>query len=107
MYLHIYTHQNASFINNVNHYVAVSLNVKRKIFRSFTELGSVSAFRGNVDFPAIVTCRRSCRICTTRVNDTLIAVMQGEVTYTCLESNGLQWSIQIGGFHSIVSECTE
>lgn len=70
-------------------------------------LGSVSAFKGDVDFPATETCRRSCRICITRVNGILIAGMQGEVTYTFLESNELQWSTQLGGVHSIVSECIE
>jgi len=33
--------------------------------------------------------------------------MQGEVTYTFLESNELQWITQLGGVHSIVSECIE
>lgn len=70
-------------------------------------LGSVSAFKGEVDFPATETCRRSCRICITRVNGILIAGMQGEVTYTFLEINELQWNIQLGGVHTIVSECVE
>jgi len=69
--------------------------------------GSVSAFKGDVDFPATDMCRRCCRICITRVNGILIAGMQGEVTYTFVESNELQWSIHLGGVHTIVSENTE
>jgi len=41
------------------------------------------------------------------VNGILIAGMQGEVTYTFVESNELQWSIHLGGVHTIVSENTE
>jgi hypothetical protein len=41
------------------------------------------------------------------VNGILIAGMQGEVTYTFLEINELQWNIQLGGVHTIVSECVE